>query len=593
MKRTGKPAFILLSAFFIVVTCSLSAVAQSSATVNATVSETTIYTGERISLSIEVSGDFNNVSRPRLPRFQGFRLLSNNPSTSRSYSFVNGRSSSSYTYSYYLIAQDKGSYQIPPVSIEIDGEEYKTDPIAIKVVDRNTSATNPSTQARPDIFLQLEVSDTTPVPGQQLIANIVLYFKEGLEVSSYQPIPGWKAEGFWKEELENSNRPRAKSVILDGIRYRKARLMQLALFPTKTGELTISPYQIIVSARSASSRDDPFSSFFGGFGNNRRQVELETDPVDIDVQPLPDIADGRYMGAVGSFDINREVNARRALVGESIEIKTTIKGTGNIPLISKPKYNLPDGLEIYEPQETSSLNRRNEQIGGSKTFTDVVIARTPSTFTIPEEKLAYFNPVQNRYVTETLPAFTFTVERDPNAIASSEQSVSFSVQPITGLAAWVSPHSSELWSHWWFWAGVIIPLIVLGVGYWQKTYRDKMHTDTAFARSRKAAELAEERLNTAIHVSEQGNIKEAYNTLQKALTGFIGDRLGLPEAGLSNQEYIAALDREGIDPNLTKNVRMLLDKCATVSYAPDTSHDYLKSHVGLAQSILEKLKKKL
>ena len=81
--------------------------------------------------------------------------------------------------------------------------------------------------------------------------------------------------------------------------------------------------------------------------------------------------------------------------------------------------------------------------------------------------------------------------------------------------------------------------------------------------------------------------------LQKALTGFISDRLALPEAGLSNQEYVKALEEHDIDKNLVKNVRMLLDKCASISYAPDTSHAYLKSHVGLAESTLEKLKKVL
>src|SRR6056297_1387565 len=106
MKRTGKPfaIFLLLLPLFSIFAGNSRA---QSADINvvATVSQTTVYTGERISLSVEVSGDFNNVSRPNLPEFTGFRLLSNNPSTSRSYSFVNGKTSSSYTYSYYLIAR--------------------------------------------------------------------------------------------------------------------------------------------------------------------------------------------------------------------------------------------------------------------------------------------------------------------------------------------------------------------------------------------------------------------------------------------------------------------------------------------------------
>ena len=277
--------------------------AQSNVSVEASLSQTTVYTGERVSLSISISGNFNNVSRPELPQFENFRLLSDNPSTSRSYRYVNGQSTVSYTYSYYLIAQKQGEYQLPSVSVSIDGETYTTDTIPVNVIDQSESATTDDSSGQPDIFLKLEVSDKQPVTGQQVITDVILYFRDGLEVNSYQPVPGWKAEGFWKEELENSGRPRAKSTVLNGIRYRKARLLQFSLFPTKSGELEISPYKIVVAVRSARSGNDPFSSFFSGFGSNQREVELSSDPITVDVQPLSPSDDATYIGAVGNFDI--------------------------------------------------------------------------------------------------------------------------------------------------------------------------------------------------------------------------------------------------------------------------------------------------
>ncbi len=590
MKRIGR--FFSVIGFILPLLALLSsgAFGQSSVSVEATLSETTVYTGERISLSVEVSGDFNNVSRPDLPDFENFRLLSNTPSTSRSYSYVNGQSSTSYTYSYYLIAQEKGTHQIPAINITIDGETYSTNPVSVEIVDRNESAKSES--KTPDIFLQLEVSDDKPVTGQQLVTDVVLFFRDGLEVNSYQPVPGWKAEGFWKEELENADRPQATSTIINGVRYRKARLLQFSLFPTKQGELEISPYKIVVSVRSSSSRDDPFSSFFGGFGGNQRQVELSSDPITLDVQPLPKTKSD-YLGAVGDFDISRDISTGDAVVGESIEITTRINGTGNIPLISKPQYELPDGLEIYQPEVSSNLNRRNQKISGSKTFTDVVIARSPGNYTIPEKTVAYFNPDQNRYVSKTLPSLNFEINENPDAVTAANAPRSFPVRPITGLASWVSPAPSDFVSNWWFWVGMIFPLALLAGAYWQKSFVEKMTTDRAFARSHKASEKAAQRLDEAIKLSEQGNVKQAYSMLQKALTGFISDRLTLSEAGLSNQQYIQALKEHDVDENLVKNVRLLLDKCASISYAPETSHSYLKSHVGLAQSTLDKLKKVL
>ncbi|MDZ7683550.1 MAG: BatD family protein [Fodinibius sp.] len=278
MKRIGKFAGVI-SFWAILLALPLGQAHSQSVSVDASVSETTIYSGERLRFSIEISGSFNNVSRPELPsEFEGLRLLSNNPSVGRSYSYVNGQSSTSYTYTYQLVAQTKGQHTIPAATVTIDGEQYSTDPIDIEIIDRNESAQS-GDSATPDIFLQLEVSDQQPVVGQQIITDVVLFFRDGLEVNSYQPVPGWKAEGFWKEELQNSRRPQATSTIINGIRYRKARLLQFALFPTKSGELEISPYKIIVSVRSARSADDPLSSFFGGMGRNQRQVELSSDPL--------------------------------------------------------------------------------------------------------------------------------------------------------------------------------------------------------------------------------------------------------------------------------------------------------------------------
>ncbi|MDR8392019.1 BatD family protein [Aliifodinibius sp. S!AR15-10] len=594
MKRTGS-VFLGTILWLLLLAGFTEQAAAQDVDVQATVSETKIFSGERLTLSIEISGNFNNVSRPSLPGFDGLRLLSNTPSTSRSFSYVNGETSTTYSYQYSLIAQNEGDYQIPPISIEIDGTEYRTSPISVSVIDRNSSANNPTASTRPDIFLRLEVSDDSPVTGQQLITDVVLYFKSGLEVNSYQPVPGWKAEGFWKEELENGQRPRAESVILNGVRYRRARLLQFSLFPTKSGELTISPYEIVVSVRSASSRSDRLGSIFGGFGSNQRRVELESEPVDINVVPLPDISDANYIGAVGYYDISRTISSRETIVGETIEIETRVNGTGNVPLISKPEYELPDGLEVYDPQETTSLNRRNQQISGTKTFTDVVIARRPGNFNLPSTTIAYFNPQTNRYVTETLPEITFSVSKDPNATVASSQQQTFDIKPVTGLASWTTPEngSSSLVNLWWFWSGLALPAILLFVAYRWKQFRDKMDSDEHFARSYQAYDKATQHLEEVITQSENGDIKGAYNSLHKVLTGYIGDKLGLPQAGLSDREYIAKLEETDLNPELVKNVRMLLDKCSSISYAPETSHEYLKSHVGLAEQTLNKLKKEL
>jgi len=566
---------------------------KKSPSVQATVSNTTLFTGQRLELTITISGDFRNVNRPTLPNFPGFKLLNNTPSISRSISTINGVTKSSYAYNYYLVPTSKGRKRIPPVSIKVDGKVYKTDPINIKVENRSKSSQNQSQNSGSNIYLRLNISKRHPVTGEQLIANVELYFKKGLEVQSYQPVPGWKARGFWKESLNTNQRPSVQSTVINGVRFRKARLMQFALFPTKSGELTISPYQVKVTIQSISQQGSPFNNFFGSPNSSQQTIKLKTNPITITVDSLPKADTSRYIGAVGDFNISRSINTKKAKVGQSIQIKTTIRGSGNIPLIDKPRYKFPSGLEVYQPQENSNINRSNHRISGTKTFTDVLVARSPGTFKIPQKTLSYYNPQKKKMIATTLPAQTVKVTGSPGTAETSKPSSSFSLEPITGLASWVSPHSQLLYRYWWFWAGMFIPLAVLALAYWQRSYRYKMNTDRAFARSQKAVQKARGRLDEALENAENGETKQAYNSLQKAIEGFISDRLGLPEAGLSIEQYVSALEEQKVNAELVKNVRMLLNKCATINYAPDRTAELLKSHVGLGESIINKLRKEL
>jgi hypothetical protein len=567
---------------------------QSSPTVQATVSQTTLFTGQRIKLTITVSGKFRKVNRPTLPDFPGFSLLNSTPSTSQSFSSINGVTKSSYAYSYYLMPKGKGDYQIPPVKVKVDGKIYKTDSITIHVKSRGAAVHNKSTKKKPNIYLRLNVSDSHPVTGQQIIVNVELYFKRGLQVQSFQPQPGWKAQGFWKESLNVNNSPTVHSTIINGVQFRKARLMQFALFPTESGSLTISPYEVEVNVRKFGRQNNPFGNFFGGFNNSSQQhLNLKTKPITIKVKSLPKTDTSRFTGAVGIFNISRKLNTTKAKVGQSIQVTTTISGSGNLPLINEPKYDYPRGLEVYQPQVKANISRKNHRISGSKTFTDVMVARSPGTFTIPPKKLSYFDPNKHKYITETLPAQTITVEGAPVTASGKNRSSSFTLKPVLGLATWITPESKQPYRYWWLWVGLFIPALVFALAYWQQSYQLKMKTNDAFARSKNAAQKARTRLDEALEYARNSQTKQAYNALQKALMGFISDRLALPEAGLSIAQYVDALEAHNVNKDLIKNVQMLLNKCDTINYAPESSADLLKSHVGLAESIIQKLKKEL
>jgi len=579
--------------FLFVVALFWAAPVAAQLNVTATVSETNPYKGERIILTIEVSGDnFRSIELPKLPQLTGLQYLSTSPNTSQSFTVVNGRTSRKYSYSYYLQTLELGDFTIPGISISIDGTELVTEPINVKVLDRSTAASRETADSMTDIFLRIEVSERNPYVNQQIQANIVLYFKQTTDVLSYQPNPSWKAEGFWKEDLEDGVEARTESIVMNGVRYRKATLMQYALFPSKSGRLTISPYQVTFNIRIPPSANQPFSGW-GGFGSSQRTIDLLSDPVVINVKDLPAGSVGSSLGAVGQFEIKRRVSNSNIVVGETVELLTDISGVGNIALVSSPEYEFPTEFETYDPQIQTDVNRKGTRINGSKLVKDILIARRAGTYTIPETTVSWYNDRSGSWQSQRLAAITINVAKDPNAVSVSAPSTFNGTQVMTGLAVWTTADNTSIIGNTWFWFGLFSPFLVFGVGFLFMRYTNRMQTDVAFARSRKAAAKSESCFNEARSSAANGDIKAGYGNIHKALSGFIGDRLNLPPAGLSDQMYKDELLKAGVPPTIANSVHDLLTTCSTIRYAPNTDQATFEADLKSARDLLGHLRKSL
>ncbi len=561
-------------------------------TLEATVSENRIFIGEQFTVSVEVSGSsMRGVSLPVLPRIDGIGILSSTPSRSTSISIVNGRTTTSTTYTFSLVAREQGNFTIPPISIDIDGETHTTNSIPIEIIERRNLSQGEGRQL-PDIFLEIDVDDANPVPGQQIVASLNLYFKQGVEITSFQPTAGWRTDGFWKEELQNIRQPQAESVILNGVRYRKATLIRYALFPSRSGSFSLAEFPLNVGIRTQPQRNDPFGSFFGS-GTNQRRVSVESEPVEITVRPLPAAQNALSMNAVGDLRVERRLNLNEVKTGETIELITKVEGTGNIPLVRRPSYDFPDGLDRYTPQESSNVERRGLNIRGDKTFSELIVARAPGTYIIPEERVAIYDPEGGRYRYITLPALSFEARPAPGAPVVTASTTAGSLTPINGLAIWHNQSVRPLHQTSWFWILLAIPALALIVGLQQKHYRHRLLTDSGFARAQRAVENAKDRISSAREAVDNHQPKECYGFLHKAITGFISDKLGLPEAGFSDAELIDKVKENGADEKLIKQLKGMLDKCATISYAPAGSADDQMTDTDKTEKLVSELRKLL
>lgn len=592
MKRTGDN-LKLFGLFLIFLFAAESLTAQNdSVEVETIVSDSQIYEGERTTLKVEVtSRNSKNITRPDAPSINGFRFLSTFPASSTSYSNINGVASMSYSFSWEIEATQKGTYEVPPITLSINGEIHETKPVTITILGVNERPSRNEIAAQPDVFLEMEVSDKNPVRGQQIIAELVIYFKHEMDLSSYQVAQGWVTEGFWQEDLNEHHSARAESVMLDGVRYRRAVLRKHALFPTRQGNLKLQPYRIQANIRN--NRDRNSFDFFRGSRNSSRNLNIQSEEVIIKVKDLPDAPSGLFINAVGKLNVDRSLSNQQIKLGESVEIITEIYGSGNIALVSRPDYDLSSHFDVYRPQETTELDKRSGRLGGKKIFRDVIIARKVGKYEVPETEIAIYNDESRQYETVMLPAMSLEVVRDPNAQVGYVSDGRFNITPVTGVVRWSNGDQDPVYRRWWLWVGLIFPVIVFSLAYKIRDYQDKLQYDKLFSRSQNAFSKSEQSLLAAREAMGPNNLKTPYTHIHQALADFITDKIGLPPSGHSDEELAEFIWEKSGREDLAAETQSLLIKCSTIRFTPVSKSENVIMDIRLAKELIERLNKNL
>src|SRR5207244_11256831 len=129
----------------------------------------------------------------------------------------------------------------------------------------------------PQMFLEAHIDKKEPFAGEQVTVSYYLYSRANYVSLELRQEP--TTNGFWVEEIEVPRGYQSYSqTVLDGIAYRVQILKRQALFPLKSGTLTIGP--MVLEAQVG-------MGFFGG----GQRLTRASRPVEVPVQPLP--AQGR------------------------------------------------------------------------------------------------------------------------------------------------------------------------------------------------------------------------------------------------------------------------------------------------------------
>lgn len=583
--------------------------------VSALVDESTIGTEERVTFTIEVQGTtLPDIQSPQPPQTTGLVLANQYPSSSRNISVVNGSMTVSMGYSWQFVPTGIGKATIGAAEIVAGGKTYKTQPIEIQVVAQSSRPVQPNRRARTlfddpfatndtqapevsntDLFIRAKPSKRNAFRNEQILIEYDLYFRSGVQLRQSRLADSWDAEGFWREELEVENRPVPKTVVENGIRYNVITLKRVAVFPTHAGELTVDALKIESEATAGNGLRDPFFSLRSRY----QPVELTSRPVHIVGKPFPANAPASFTGAVGSYRLNATLDRTGVEVGESVQLTVAISGVGNIATLEGPKIETPGIFEVYDPQISSEVSRAGASVRGTKTFTYVLVPRSNGTFEIPPVTFSFLNPTSGNYETLNSTPFTVKVTGDPAptnvAMATSAGLPVDDIPPISMTAAsWVAVDSTPIHSRTLPYVLLVLPLLALGGLILFLRVNEKMVTDVSFARNRRAHPIARKHLKRAAVLLEQQDAKGYYEELDRAVLGFVGDRLNVGERALTRSMLDATLANAGIGSETRKGVLTLLDECDQVRFAPTPPNSVsMQTAMDRAAALIESIHERL
>ncbi|MBN1786900.1 MAG: BatD family protein [Sedimentisphaerales bacterium] len=547
-----------------------------------------IYVGERFSYQIIIDGDNKAglVNTSPLARYNP-QSTGNRDVSQTSISIINGKTSRTvikqYVMGYSLVCNQVGQIQLPPVTVTIDGKDYKTNPVMVNII-------KPGTTDQLDV--ETILSQQKCFVGQPIVMTVKFYISADIGDFGFD-VPAFTSGDFYVEQPDDTP-PQAKEynlgngIVVSVSQYRTTHkgkesiLLSFSkiLIPKHSGEIMISPTSVSadVAVGTTRSRDSFFEGFFGSRKEYKRFI-VSSKPLNLTVLPLPD--QGRpteFYGLTGQYTISASAVPTKVSVGDPITLTIRVGGGKYLKPVQWPDLQqIPEFADNFKiPLEKASPVIEN----GYKVFTQTIRANNDKITEIPSIPLAYFNADTGRYdIAQTEPIklevsptkiltnadlegrdFDFApVNKEVEAIrkglsANYEDLDALVNQTFSPLvAAFSMPYLS-------IWGGPLILLIISSI---TKIVTYTTPEKIAAKRRRTSAGKAVGQLKKIASCSAG----QRYELLASIMKQYIGDRFDKTAGSLTSDDCFEVVLEETKDNRSAEQYRQIIADCEAARYA--------------------------
>ncbi len=551
---------------------------------------------ERLRVEFSMNQDGDNFTPPS---FQGFTVVGG-PSQSTSRQWINGKSSFSKSFSYFLTPNTEGTIRIGSAQITVNGELFTSQPIDITVtaaVDQPTDPNDVSFIAKENIHLVAEVSKANPYINEAFTVVYKLYVAERTSVSTWRETESPKFADFWSQNIDEKQF-KVYNGEYQGEPYRYVILRRTVLYPQKTGKLEIEPLGLNVAVSVPTNRRD----IFGRNLTKSTNISVKAKKRIVEVKPLP--LAGKpddFTGAVGDFDFAVRTDKNELDAGEALQLSIEVQGRGNLKLFELPNPSLPSSLEVYEPENGDQIRTNLAGMSGIKKQSYTVVPQFKGTYPIPPISFSYFNPTTEKYERQSSKDLVIEVKNGPTATAGSiSQNGDIQQQAVVASSAQfqyiktdteLQPITKErFFKSTLFWSLTMAPFLLIPLAMVVRKKRQVYVNDVSGNRIRKADKLARKYLSTA--KKNLGNQKEFYVAMERALHNYLKAKLTITTSEMSKDRISRLLKERDVDNTTSIEFISLLESCEFARYTP-SSHTAMQQDYDKAVRVISQLDKQL
>jgi hypothetical protein len=534
----------------------------------------TVTDTDRLSLVIEAeAGELPHVSVRKLPTLKNLKILTG-PSSRGATTFRSsgGRSEQIQSKSliFTLLPEGPGPAEVPAIIVQVGDETFTTEPIRFEVVE-GTRGSPPATGSPsaeiPPVFLEAKLSSEEIWEGEPVTLDVTLVSATRVGNFSWLERPAFT--NFWVEEIEVDPQGGAYPTHIGGRRYSAYPLVRKILVPNTAGRFTLDPFSAQFSVRRSSR--DRFGDFFSM--DRFQSVIRKTDPLVINVKPLPDPAPDGFGGAVGTFKLKVGTDREEAGVDDAVALTATIEGVGFLGATKPPALATGSDLRIFEPKVSQTARYDRGRYIVRKTWEWVVVPRTPGELPMPEVRFAYFDTDDGVYRELSKSPPDLVVRRgdlEPDervargAVRLQHREIAF----IKRLRGGLKDDWPRLHERGWFIALLVLPIVVMPAVVLVSRRRARYSSNRGLARARKARARARKNLRSTERRMGQLDTGAFHEAVARSLVDYVADRFDRSASGMTYDLADQLLASREVDEDLRQRFRGCLESCDFARFVP-------------------------